>query len=435
MSRCRSNWSRLVTFVPEEVATPWTVPALADAVGAAVDRKRCVKAIGSAHSFTDIADTDGLQLDLSNYTGLVELSLQRQQATLRSGTRLWQIPSLLADTGLALENLGDIHQQSIAGAISTGTHGTGLAFGGLGSQVVGLDLLTGRGEPLHVSADANPELLDLLRVGLGAFGIITAVTLQLVPEYDLHTVEAPASLDAILHHWDELNSRHDHFEFFWFGHDDTAMTKTSNRIAPTRSTLSLVQRAKRQLADEVVTNLGLGTVCQLGRAKPSLIPTLNRISTKVWGSTERTAHWSTAFASMRRVRFNEMEYALPYDDIPEILTELRRLFRRADISSTFPLEIRTAAPETAWLAPNHARKTGYIAVHQHIGQDHRAYFDRIEPIFKAAGGRPHWGKLHTLGAADMADRYPNWSAMVALRDQLDPDRNFTNDYLKHVLGH
>src|SRR5699024_9704433 len=191
----------------------------------------------------------------------------------------------------------------------------------------------------------------------------------------------------------------------------------------------------RQLADEVVTNLGLGTVCQLGRAKPSLIPTLNRISTKAWGSTERTAHWSTAFASMRRVRFNEMEYALPYDDIPEILTELRRLFRRADISSTFPLEIRTAAPETAWLAPNHARKTGYIAVHQHIGQDHRAYFDRIEPIFKAAGGRPHWGKLHTLGAADMADRYPNWSAMVALRDHLDPDRNFTNDYLKHVLGH
>lgn len=434
MSGTHTNWSQLVTFAPLQVEAPWTHAALERTVRGAIGRSRRIKAIGSGHSFTDIAATDDLQLDLANYSGVIELDQQRQQVTLRSGTKLWQIPSLLADSGLAMQNLGDINQQSLAGAISTSTHGTGLTYGGLGSQVVGLELLTGQGERLQVSATKNPELLDALRVTLGAFGVITAVTLQLVPEYDVVTTEGHMFLDTIINAWDELNNEYDHFEFFWFGHDHQAVTKASYRIAATHAKPHAAQRFAQFLGEELVTNLGLGAICHLGRRHPNLIPGLNRLSTRAWGSAHRSLHWSKAFNSARRVRFNEMEYAVPYDDIPEILVELQQLFRRADISSTFPLEIRTSAPDTAWLAPSYGRRTGYIAVHQHFGQDFRDYFGRIEPILKAAQGRPHWGKLHTLHASELAQLYPQWSAAVQLREQLDPNRVFGNAYLHRVLG-
>lgn len=435
MSKTWSNWSQSATVTPAQIEAPWTQAALERTVAAAIDRSQRVKAIGSGHSFTGIAVANDLQLDLTNYSGVIELDQDRRQVTMRSGTKLWHIPHLLADSGLAMQNLGDINKQSIAGAISTSTHGTGLDFGGLGSQVVGLELMTGRGDKLRISATENPELLDGLRVTLGALGVITAVTLSLVPEYDLHTVEESAALVTVLDNWDELNTTNDHFEFFWFGHDDNVVTKTSNRIAPTSSEPSVAQRLKRFVTDEMITNVGFGTMCQFGRRVPNLVPKLNRFATRAWGSADRTAHWSTAFNSVRRVRFNEMEYAVPYADLPEILREIRRLFRRGSVSSTFPLEIRTSAPDTAWLASSYGRQTGYIAVHQHIGQDYRAYFDQIEPILKAAGGRPHWGKLHTMQASDFAELYPRWADVLALRDQLDPDRRFTNPYLDRVLGY
>lgn len=434
MSTTWKNWSKSVTARPRSVVRPWTLPALEHTVEAAIDDGRRIKAIGSGHSFTDIAVADDVQLDLSKYSGIVALDLARQQVTLRSGTKLWQIPELLADTGLALQNLGDITQQSIAGAIATSTHGTGLAFGGLASQVVGVELLTGTGETLTVSTSRNPELLDALRVTLGAYGIITTVTLQLVPEYDLHTVEGRQPLSSIFQNWHDLNTSNDHFEFFWFGHDDHVLAKTSQRIPVQNQSDAARIPLTSRLAEEVVTNVGLSAVCQLGRWQPSWVPWLNRVATRAWGSADRRAHWSHAFNSSRRVRFNEMEYALAFDDIPEIVKELRSLFRRGQLSSTFPLEVRAAAPDTAWLGSNYGRRTGYIAVHQHFSQDHREYFRRIEPIFVAAGGRPHWGKLHTLDAADLADVYPHWSGSLALRDQLDPHGIFSNPYLSRVLG-
>ena len=434
MTTTWTNWSKLVTARPRSVVRPWTLPALQRTVQAAIHDGRRIKAIGSGHSFTDIAAADDVQLDLSKYSGIVALDLARQQVTLRSGTKLWQLPELLADTGLALQNLGDITHQSIAGAISTSTHGTGLAFGGLASQVVGIELLTGTGETLTVSATQNAELLDALRVTLGAYGIITSITLQLVCEYDLHTVENRQSLSSIIQNWHGHNTRNDHFEFFWFGHDDHVLAKTSQRIPVQNRSDAARTPLSSRLLDEVITNGGLSVVCHLGRMQPSWVPWLNRTATRAWGSADRRAHWSKAFNSSRRVRFNEMEYALPFDDIPEIITELRTLFRRGQLSSTFPLEVRAAAPDTAWLASNHGRRTGYIAVHQHFAQDHREYFGRIEPIFKAAGGRPHWGKLHTLDADDLAGLYPHWADNIALRDQLDPQRLFSNHYLTRIMG-
>ncbi|WP_310171553.1 D-arabinono-1,4-lactone oxidase [Enteractinococcus fodinae] len=429
-----TNWSKLQRATPAKVETPWTSTQLQRAVREAIAQGSRMKAIGAGHSFTGIAVADDIQLDLSRYTGMVALDPVRRQVTLRAGTRLWQIPQLLADTGLALQNLGDINRQSIAGAISTSTHGTGLTFGGLASQVVGCELITGTGEVLTVSQDHHPELLDALRVTLGAFGILTTVTLQLVPAYDMHTVERHAELDWVLEHWDDLNTDHDHFEFFWFGHDREVITKASTRLPVSHTRPTRMARLRERAVDEVVMNMTLAGICQLGRVKPGWVPHLNRLATLGWGSSTRRAHWSTAFTSDRRVRFNEMEYALPFAAIPEVLAELRQLYRRGEISSTYPMEVRSAAADTAWLATNHGRRTGYIAVHQHFSQDHRQYFARIEPIFRAAGGRPHWGKLHSLTAQELATLYPCWDHALALRDELDPNRVFANAYLTRVFG-
>ena len=377
-----TNWSKLQRATPARVETPGRTRNCSASSSEAITQGRRIKAVGAGHSFTGIALADDIQLDLSHYTGMVALDPVRQQVTLRAGTRLWQIPQLLADTGLALQNLGDINRQSLAGAISTSTHGTGLTFGGLASQVVGCELITGTGELLTVSTDCNPELLDALRVTLGAFGILTTVTLQLVPAYDLHTIERHAELDRVLEHWDELNTDHDHFEFFWFGHDSEVITKASKRLPVGHTRPSRLAQLRERALDEVVANWALSGVCRLGRAKPRWVPQLNRLATLAWGSSTQRAHWSTAFTSDRRVRFNEMEYALPYEAVPEVLAQLRQLYRRGEISSTYPMEVRSAAPDTAWLATNHGRKTGYIAVHQHFSQDHRQYFARVEPIFR-----------------------------------------------------
>lgn len=434
MSNTWSNWSKTVSSTPTKVATPRTTQALEATIDEAVMKGRRLKAVGSGHSFTGIAAADDIQVDLTHYTGIVNFDSHTGRVTLRSGTRLWQIAQVLAGSGWAMENLGDINQQSIAGAIATGTHGTGLAYGGLASQVVGFEIMTGTGQCLTVSKEQNPELLDPLRVSLGAFGIITTVTLQLVPEYDLRTVERPAALDEVLTNWQALNNEHDHFEFFWFGHDSTVQTKSSQRLPAQRRSRSRLHRAKQWVTEELVSNGGLAVISQLGRVNKDWLPALNRCATRVWGSSDVTAHWSTAFATPRRVRFNEMEYALPFETIPEVVRELRAIMQRKNVGSTFPLEIRAAAPDTAWLATNHGQPTGYIAVHQYFRQDHREYFACIEPVLRAAGGRPHWGKLHSLNCEDFVELYPKWDRMLQLREKLDPDRVFTNGYLARVLG-
>lgn len=424
------NWAGNITANPARVVPVWNRWGLESAVQHALASNRRVKAIGAGHSFTGIAVADDVQLELSHYTGITHFDPATGQITLRAGTRLWQIPQLLADTGWAMENLGDINHQSLAGAISTGTHGTGTAFGGIASQVIGVELLTGTGDTVVVS-DATPELLHALGVSLGALGIIATVTLQLVPEYDLHTIEEPNSLDWVLTNWHQLNTEYDHFEFFWFGHDTNVQTKRSQRQPVS---LPITGSTTRARIDDVLTDGALAALCRVGMAQPTRVPALNRFATRAWGSRDTTAHWSHAFTSPRRVRFTEMEYAVPYDDVPAILCELRKLFTRRGIGSTFPLEIRAAAPEPTWLATNHGQLTGYIAVHQYHRQDHREYFGLIQTVLQAAGGRPHWGKLHTMDAAALAARYPRWADFVALRNRYDPNRAFSNAYLDYVLG-
>ncbi|MFK4789468.1 D-arabinono-1,4-lactone oxidase [Microbacterium sp. ZW T5_56] len=427
------NWGRSASITPQRVERPRTPEAVQRAVVAAGQRGLEIKAVGAGHSFTGIAVAPGVLLDLSDLTGLVSADAARARVTLLAGTRLHQIPGLLAPYGLAMQNLGDIDRQSISGAISTGTHGTGAGFGGLATQVVGVTAITAAGEFLRIDEDNQPELLGAFALGLGALGILVEVTLQCVPAFVLHALERPEPLGDVLESVHERVAGADHFEFYWFPHTDTALTKTDTRL-PESAVRHPLPAVGKWLDETVLSNGVYRVACAAGTAIPAVIPPFSRLATKLTGNREYTDLSHRVLTQSRTVRFREMEYALPVAEVVPAFRELKELIERRGWRISFPVEVRFAAADDRWLSTAHDRASAYIAVHRYWREDPSAYFTAVEEIMCAHGGRPHWGKMHTRTAEDLRDVYPRFDDFVALRDQLDPDRLFRNRYLDRVLG-
>ncbi len=427
------NWARTERVRPTTVEYPSTIEAVRRSVRSAAARGRPIKAVGTGHSFTGIAVAPGTLLEMTELSRLVSVDRDRQRARLLAGTRLHRIPALLAPYGLAMANLGDIDRQSISGAISTGTHGTGSRFGGIATQVVAATLVTADGELLTVSEDENADLLPAVALGLGALGILVDVTIQCVPAFVLEAVERPEPLDSVV---DDVVSRADavdHFEFYWFPHTDTALTKTNTRL-PAGSPTKPLSAASRLVDDVLVGNVVHQSVCSAGRAAPGLVPGINRLSAKVWGDRTFSDASHRVFATSRGVRFREMEYAVPLDRLASAFRGVQRVIDEHGWRIEFPIEVRTAAADDLWLSTASGRPSGYLAVHRYWKTDHTEYFAAVEEVMLAHEGRPHWGKLHTLDASALRDRYPRFADFTALRDRLDPDRAFRNPYLDRVLG-
>jgi FAD-linked oxidoreductase len=425
------NWARSESATPSRVVRAGSSAEIAAVLAHAAETGQRVKAVGAGHSFTGIAVANGIQLDLSAFQGLLHVDPAHETVRLAAGTVLHQVPGLLAPHRLAMANLGDIDAQSIAGATSTGTHGTGAAFGGLSTQLTGVTLLTADLQELTLTA--GDERLKAAALGLGALGVITDLTVQCVPSFTLHALERPEPLHAVLEEWDERATTPDHFEFYWFPHTDTALTKTNTRL-PADTPARPLGRAKRWIDDDLMANKVFGLVCTMGKSAPALIPHINRLAQKLTGDREFTDVSTSVFTTMRKVRFREMEYALPREVIPQALRELGDLIERRGWRISFPLEVRVAAPDDLWLSTAHGRETGYIAVHRYYKEDYHEYFRAAEQIFRSYDGRPHWGKIHYQDANSLSRLYPKFGEFVALRDQLDPRRALSNPYLDRVLG-
>jgi len=415
------------------VEFPRTVAAVQRAVAAAAAQRMPVKAVGAGHSFTGIAVAPGALLELRDLSGLVSVDVDRARVTLLAGTRLHEIPALLAPYGLAMENLGDIDRQSIAGAISTGTHGTGERFTGIAGQVVGARLVTASGDLFTVDEDENPELVPAVALGLGALGILVEVTLQCVPAFVLHAVEQSENLQGVLGALAERTAAADHFEFYWFPHTDRAMTKTNMRL-PESAPRHPIPLVGKWIDDTLVGTGAHQVACTAGATIPALVPPINRLSARIWGNREFTDASARVFATNRSVRFREMEYAVPVENLRPAFDAMRTLIEERGWRIGFPVEVRVAAADDRWLSTAHGRDSGYIAVHRYWREDPTEYFEAVEEIMLGFEGRPHWGKMHTLSADALRTRYPRFDDFVALRDRLDPDRLFRNPYLDRVLG-
>ena len=424
------NWAGTEAAVATEVVRPRDLDELSTAV---TDAKRSVRARGSGHSFTAVGAAHDRAIDLSAWTGVVSVDAASGLVTVRSGTSLRALNAELDRLGLAMTNLGDIDAQTIAGAISTGTHGTGARFGGISTQVAALELVLADGSVVTCSADERPELFAAGRVGLGAFGVISTVTLRTEQSFVLHAEERPEPLDDVLAGLDENCADNDHFEFYWFPYGRNALTQRNNRL-PAGSLPEPLSRTRQFFEYQLMENQVFGAVCRVGRAVRPLVRPLNRLSSAVLSARAYSDVSHKVFVTNRNVRFVESEYAVPRESLAEVLGELRQRVPKLADPVMFPVEIRVAAADDIWLSTAYERDSAYIAIHQFVGMPYREYFDLFESIAGAVGGRPHWGKMHSLDASVLRERYPRFEDFTALRASVDPSGKFLNPYLSRVLG-
>ncbi|MFT4306802.1 MAG: D-arabinono-1,4-lactone oxidase [Microbacterium sp.] len=427
------NWGRTARVHPMRVEFPASVGAVQRAVRAAASRGLRIKAVGTGHSFSGIAVAPDILLDLRELQGVVDLDRDRRRVTLRAGTELHRIPRLLAPHGWAMTNLGDIDRQTIAGAVSTGTHGTGAAFGGISTQVVGATLVTSDGELLHVDEAENAQLLPAVALGLGALGILVEVTLQVVPAFLLHAVERRERLDTVRADIDARMRATDHVEFYWFPRTDVALTKQNTRL-PESAPRHPLPAAKKWAEETLLSTHAYRALCAAAAVVPPLSTPLARLGARTIGEREYTDRSSRVFTQSRDVRFREMEHAIPAAQLGPAFDALRELIDRERWAVSFPIEVRIAAADDRWLSTAHGRDSAYIAVHRYWREDPTAYFRAVEDLLTGFDSRPHWGKMHTLDAEALRARYPRFDDFLALRDRLDPDRRFANAYLLRVLG-
>jgi L-gulono-1,4-lactone dehydrogenase len=417
-----TNWARQQRCAPERIEKPGSEEELVRAVTGA----RRVKVAGSGHSFTDIACTDGVMVDMSRMRRV--LAVEAGDVTVEAGITLHYLGEELRARGLAMENQGDVDPQTLAGAISTATHGTGGGFGNLSSQVVGVRLVDGTGEVRDIG---EGDELRAARVSLGALGALAAVTLRCVPAFTIHRIDEPRPLDEVLPRLDELVNSHDHWEAFVMPYTRRALTLTSER---TNRPPQPPGRAAAFVHDVVIENAVLGLFCRTGRAFPRLIPILNRRLAGLMGRAEHLDASNRVYANKRLVRFTEMEYAIPRERAAEALERVLGLVERRRLPIGFPIELRVVGPDDAPLSTAYERPTAYVAVHQYAGMEFETYFRAVEAIMDEYEGRPHWGKRHYQSAATLRPRYPEWDRFAEIRERLDPERRFENDYLRRVFG-
>jgi L-gulonolactone oxidase len=424
------NWAGNQTAHPVAVDHPRDEDELVATVKQAAAQGHTVKAVGTGHSFTGVAVADGHLLVLDNYRRVLDVDTDRYRVTVEAGIRLDALNEELEARGLAMPNLGDIAYQTIAGATATATHGTGSAFPGLAAQIVGMRIVAADGSVIACSADEEPEVFHVARVGVGALGIVSTVTLQVVPAFHLHAVNEPMRVDAVLADLDALVDDNDHFEFFWVPHTGWALTKRNNKTNQPLAARRSVRRWWDQIAME---NVAFGAVCRLDRLRPQWTPRLAKALPSA-GRQEFVEPSYRVFTNPRLVRFYEMEYELPREACAEALNRVRAFVQDEGLLLSFPVEVRFTAADDIPLSTGYGRANAYIAVHVFHGTEYEQYFRGVERIMDDYDGRPHWGKLHFQTAETLAPRYPEWERFAAIRRRLDPAGRFANAYVRRVLG-
>lgn len=427
------NWSGSVRVTPASFVQPDTVDEVQDIVRAS----KCIRAVGAGHSFTPVAATSGTLLNLDRLSGIVSADRESGRVRFRGGTRLRDIPALLEPYGLALANQGDINAQSLAGAVSTGTHGTGLQFTGFAGMVTGVTIVNASGELVDV-ADSDPNF-PFYVVHLGLLGILVEIEIQCVPAFDIIAVEEQLPLAEIEETFVDRAKVTDHVEFFWFPHSEHVLLKSNTRVpggadAPAElSGAPFRSRFARTLSEEVIDNGGLRVALETGSRFPKVVPTINRIATKLASGRTYRGPAHEAFVSPRRVRFNEMEYAVPAENGIAAFTEIRTMIDGGDWRISFPIEVRIAGADTVPLSTAYGRDSTYIAVHRFVRDPYKEYFTAVEEILARHGGRPHWGKIHSRSSKYLDSAYPLLGQFRDLVETTDPEGRFGTPYLDRIF--
>jgi len=425
------NWAGNIEWNPAVIAYPKSVEEIQHIVMKAVNNKQKIRLIGSGHSFTALCETKDILISLDKYQGVTSIDKSKYQATVKAGTKLNILTSALFQEGLAMENLGDIDVQSLAGAISTGTHGTGKDFGTLSTQVIALRFINGKGEIISCSETENRELFKAAQVSMGIIGIITEITLQCIPAYILKILSKPDSYTAVMADLDHKLNDNRNFEFFWLPYTDTVISKTTNIVEDVAiKKTNIISK----LSEYVLENYAFMGMCEFAKRFPSKTEAVSMLSAKLISEEVKINHSHKIYATTRLVKFREMEYNIPAEAFQDVMKELTKTLNSKKYDVHFPIECRWVRADDIMMSPAHGRDSAYIACHVYKDKDCGPYFKAMESILRAYGGRPHWGKMHTLTPQDIADIYPQFSAFMRHREQQDPEQVFITSYLSELFG-
>jgi len=425
-----SNWSGSVQSSPRQINKPGSLDELQQIVQSAAHAGQTIRVAGSGHSFTPLVQTDDLLLSLEQLQGLVSVDHNEGIATVWGGTTLKALGEALFAQGVAQENLGDIDVQSIAGAVSTGTHGTGIKFGTLSTQIAGLTLVTANGDILECSPEQNPEIFKAAQVSLGTLGIIAQIKLRVVPAKRLRYQTHRLQLNDCLFHLEQYKKQNAHFEFFWFPYTNWGQVKFLNETDAPVSKTSLWGDFSKVVLENGVYWL----LCASSRLFPALCETVCTITGQAIPTVDEVNYSHRLFSTPRAVRFQEMEYNIPAQHMSTVIIEIQECINTQRFRVNFPIECRFVHADDIWLSPAYQRASAYIAVHMFQGMPYHDYFAQIEDIFKRYQGRPHWGKMHTRTATELATLYPRWDDFQRIRASLDPQGIFLNDYLRTLFN-
>lgn len=424
------NWSGSVIARPKEISTPKNLNELVTFVKKCAAQHITIRVVGAGHSFTPLVATSEALVSLDHLSGIDHIDEAEKLVTLWAGTRLRDAGPLLYEHGYAMENLGDTNAQSIAGATSTGTHGTGVEFQSIPNQIHGLTLLTAAGELMEINREENNEYFEAARVSLGMLGIIVKITLKVVDAYTLQENSYRLSLDEGLENLQTLKESNRNFEFFWFPYTNSIQVKTLNETDK-----PLPSKVKEQSFKKMAIENGLFWVLsEMSRNVPVTSRMISKVSAFGIPSGEEYNRSYLQYVSPRLVRFNEMEYSIPQEAMADVIRDIQRLLARKKIDVHFPLECRYVKGDTIWLSPSYERDSAYIAAHMYKGMEFSEYFDNVEEIFTAYEGRPHWGKMHTLQIEQFEDLYPKLNDFLQIRKKLDPQGLFLNEYVRNIFG-
>ncbi|AYF77792.1 FAD-binding protein [Nocardia yunnanensis] len=423
------NWAGDQSCAPATIAEPSSPEDVAAVLAQAEAAGHTVRVAGSGHSFTETVLTDGTLMRLNQLDRILEVDRASGLVRVEAGITLNAASTALHPLGLAFPNLGDIDVQSIAGATATGTHGTGARLQNLSAALHSVELVLADGSRVELNEQSDPDGWRAARVNVGALGVVTAVTLRMVPSFVLEGIERPVPVEEVLTDLDSYVDGNEHFEFYMFAHSPLAMTKRNNTVELPEQPRG---KAVDWFSDILMTNYTFDALCRLTRRRPGLIPWVQRGAAYAGSYRRQVERSYKVFASPRLFRFTEMEYALPRAHSVDAIREIKEVAKHFD--TPMPIEVRWVAADDAFLSPAGGRDTCYIAVHQYQGMDYEPYFRACERVFDRYNGRPHWGKRHFQTAETLRERYPDWDRFAEVRRRLDPKGRFTNAYLERVLG-
>jgi FAD-linked oxidoreductase len=424
-----SNWSGSVKCSPDEVLKPRTIDELTKMVGEYGRAGHHMRIVGSGHSFAPVVQSNDILLSMEELQGIESIDAERGSVTVLGGTVLKNLGNMLFEHKLAQENLGDIDVQSISGAISTGTHGTGTRFGTLSTQVEGFTLVTAAGEILECSPDREPDLFKAAQVSLGTLGVIAKVKLRVVPAKRLHYQGQRKKLADCLANLEQYRQENSHFEFLWIPYTGGVQAKFLNETTEPVSKSTIWGNFNKVVLENYVYWL-LSESCRLF---PNLCKTVCNISAQSIATIDEVNYSHRLFTTPRMVRFQEIEYNIPVEHAVAVINEIQKCIQQHQFQVHFPIECRFVHSDDIWLSPAYERESAYIAVHMYRGMPYRTYFYYIEEIFKRYQGRPHWGKMHTRTAGELAELYPRWHDFRRVRAELDPQGVFLNSYLRDLF--